>query len=167
MMHYSFMTRTVAVCLALTAGAALAVGVSAYAAGGTTSATATTGPPEKAATVTDTVTQPPKTVTQPAATVTQSTTVTPTVTTTTQTTPAGAAAATGVAVGAAANKDEADSEDGGLPAWAWVLIGAGVIAAASGAFLAGHSKGAGEARAGYGSPPGGSPREPPMPPPSA
>jgi hypothetical protein len=169
-MHTPLPTRILATLLALVAGVPLAVGASAFAASGSTSGTApaanstTPSVATQTNTVTKTVTQPTQTVTQPATTVTQtttvkapaptvtqsttvtptvqSTTVTPTVTTSTQTAPNGAAVAVGAALGAAGKAHGNDqAEGGGLPTWAWVLIGLGVIGAVVAAFVVGKRRG--------------------------
>ncbi len=179
--------RTLASLVALIAGTALAMAVGAHGASTTAPAatlTAAAGAPAttntltKTVTQTQTVTQPVQTVTQtktvkpPTATVTESTTVTPTVTSTTvtptvttatQTTPNGAAIAAGAAVGVAADKTSgSQSGESGLPTWAWVLIGIGVICAIVAAYLAGQ-----RGKQKPGDPPTGGSTEAPVQPPPA
>ncbi len=137
----------------------------------TTPAKTATAPPQtKTNTQTQTVTQT-KTVTAPTQTKTvtaptQTNTViqTHTVTTPTQTTSTssghpGAAAAAGAA---AANTASKSSESSGLPAWAWVLIGAAVVGII-GAILATRRRGKGRSAPGAGQAPGAEEDRPPPP----
>jgi hypothetical protein len=105
-------------------------------------------------TETQTVTEPAKTVTTPARTET----VTKTKTTTTPGKTTTIHSATTVAV----KPTSGGESSGGIPSWAWVLIGAGAVLLAVAIFMLGHTRG--QRRRDEGPPPRSGSNQPPAPP---